>query len=261
MVDIGFERSRLDAGIFIRGAGSEQVVAVIHVDDAIIVGSRKNRAEVMTKLRAKFALKHEHTLEETGDRVKLLGRSLLKTGRGYAMVNEETCVKDLAGIFGLTPGTSKEVTTPTSPTDRAEGDTTPVDDEKKQELRTAIGKLLWLANDRPDIKYAVGRLAGQVANMTANTWAETKQVLAFGPVRGHSPGAEGYRHRALHPQGRRELRQEPGSLGPTTRTSRRRQAGKEEQENGPAEGQGERRDRRAGHRLRGRLLRRQRLGR
>jgi hypothetical protein len=54
-------------------------------------------------------------------------------------------------------------------------------------LRTAVGKLLWLSHDRPDIKFAVGRLAADAANPTEETWSRAKRVARY--LRGAPLGA------------------------------------------------------------------------
>ena len=54
-------------------------------------------------------------------------------------------------------------------------------------MRTAVGRLLWLSHDRPDIKFAVGRLAADAANPTEETWSRAKRVARY--LRGAPLGA------------------------------------------------------------------------
>ena len=115
----------------------------------VVVGTEQAREELMEHLHGDFDLEHEHMVEKEGDQAKLLGRTLLKIGRGFAIINDGAYAKDLEKIFDL-GSNSKAVTTPAAmeggATD-APGDGL-LDEGRQSKLRTAIGKLLWLAQDR-----------------------------------------------------------------------------------------------------------------
>ena len=114
-----------------------------------------------------------------------MGRTLVKTAKGSAFINDPSYADDLANIFGFNDG-SKGVATPAvndsigetgaaGALDGATG-TSALDPGRARMLRAAVGKLLWLAHDRPDIKFAVGRLAADAANPTEETWNRAKRV-------------------------------------------------------------------------------------
>mmetsp|Transcript_32821 Transcript_32821/g.75074 ORF Transcript_32821/g.75074 Transcript_32821/m.75074 type:complete len:120 (+) Transcript_32821:357-716(+) len=84
---------------------------VVHVDDMVIVGSDVARAETIKELRAEYDMKHEHGVSEPGHQARLLGRTLIKTQRGYTLVNDGAHVQKLQEIFDL-KSSSKGALTP-----------------------------------------------------------------------------------------------------------------------------------------------------
>ena len=173
----GLKQSVLDPGLFYDGVGHDLLLVVVHVDDLVIIGAHSRRATLMKKVRNQFELKDEKELESPGSSAGLLGRTLFKTAKGFSLTNDVSYAEDLARIFGLDDG-SKESPTPAATT-RPTGQPQQLDDGMARQLRTAIGKILWLSGDRPDLRYVAGRLATQVGYMTDHTWQEAKRVARY----------------------------------------------------------------------------------
>ena len=98
------------------------MTVVVRVDDLVIFGSKEARERILQDLSADLSLKFVHHIERPGAKGTLLGRTLMKTEKGFAILNDTHYSQELAGVFGLCrPGkTSKEVTTRIAQNDREE---------------------------------------------------------------------------------------------------------------------------------------------
>eukprot|EP00971_Amphidinium_carterae_P339031 6476627-Amphidinium_carterae.2 len=173
---LGFERSQIEAAAYMKKMGDHKIYCVVHVDDMVIIGSRTERDIVVNQLQEEYEMKHVHHLDAPGEQARLLGRTLIKTERGFALVNDASHVAELQKMFGLS-SESKAVTTPAEVEREGQGE--PLSTEKVAEVRRAIGKIMWISHDRPDLKFAVGRLAAQVGGPTTATWAEAKRATRY----------------------------------------------------------------------------------
>ena len=151
---MGVLRSKLGSSVFYMGSGKSQLLAVVHVDDLLVIGPKKSRDWLIAELNQRFDLKHVKYLERSGDQAKLLGRTLSKTEKGFVLINSPEYAEELAKHFDLDMNKSK----PIAPSQEKEKDPK-LDDYKKSQLRAVVGKLLWLAQDRPDLKHSVARLS------------------------------------------------------------------------------------------------------
>eukprot|EP00971_Amphidinium_carterae_P058416 1155627-Amphidinium_carterae.1 len=131
---------------------------VVHVDDIIVLGAHQERDRVMSTLRSEYKLKHEFPCSKTGDRVKLLGRWLLKTQRGFALCNDAKYAAQLQTLVGLS-SESKGCLVPLTANDRDQPKGEELSLKEHEDFRRAVGQLLWLAADRPDLRFAVTLLA------------------------------------------------------------------------------------------------------
>eukprot|EP00971_Amphidinium_carterae_P334205 6469352-Amphidinium_carterae.1 len=167
---LGFVRSKLDAGLYIDY--DRQMFIVVHVDDIIILGSAVHRDEVVSALRVQFDMKHEQKLDEPKDCCKLLGRALLKTEKGFQLLNDPKHVWALMEELGLTESTKGAV----SPYEKdPEGEiVSELDVSEASRMRRCIGQLMWVAQDRADIKFAVSMVAADAAKPTSRTVRRVK---------------------------------------------------------------------------------------
>ena len=115
---------------------------------------------------------------KSGDQAKLLGRTLSKTEKGFVLINSPEYAEELARHFDLDMNKSKPIVAPMSPSEVKENDQK-LDDYKKSQLRAVVGKLLWLAQDRPDLKYSVARLSTEVSDPKESTWDMAKKVVRY----------------------------------------------------------------------------------
>eukprot|EP00971_Amphidinium_carterae_P136194 2698746-Amphidinium_carterae.2 len=150
-----------DPGVFHRGTGSSMSYCVVHFDDVIVLGTHQERDRVMSTWRSDCKLKHEFSFGKIGDRVKLLGRWLLKTQRGLALCNDAKYAAQLQTLVGLR-GDSKGCLVPLTATDRNQ----------------PSGKELSLSTDRPGLT-----LCGDFASKRSTEAGDSRLVQTEKVVR------------------------------------------------------------------------------
>eukprot|EP00971_Amphidinium_carterae_P330119 6462980-Amphidinium_carterae.1 len=106
-----------------------------------------------------YKLKHAHHLEKSEDT------------KGYLICNDPGHVDELQGIFGLEAGRDSER----------------LSESQTSEYGRAIGKLMWLSHERPDIKFMVSVLAGNLAQPKCRSWRMGKRLVRY--LQDHPQGA------------------------------------------------------------------------
>eukprot|EP00971_Amphidinium_carterae_P352089 6492420-Amphidinium_carterae.1 len=172
---LGYQQSRLDPSLYFKGKN----MIVVHVDDLVIVGSEKARTEAIKELRAEYAMKHEEEVSEPGQQVRLLGRTLIKTKRGFTLVNDATHVQKLAELFELKAGSKGALTPGDKEVEATSEDMALLSPERASLLRSAIGKLMWISADRPDVKFMVSKVACDMAMPTERSWKLAKRLTRY----------------------------------------------------------------------------------
>ena len=179
---VRFYQSKLDPGVYVRHYKNTEdfVMGVVHVDDTIFTGKHELIVGVLQELTAKYELQHENWLLHPGGMVNLVGKNVLKTAGGYAIIKSPTYAQDIAQLVGLDLKNSKTVNTPDVPPAEA-GDTasSALEPERAAKVRAAVGKLMWISADRPNLRYTTGRLSTQCAAPTEATWNELKRVARY----------------------------------------------------------------------------------
>eukprot|EP00971_Amphidinium_carterae_P057789 1142855-Amphidinium_carterae.1 len=160
MKRLGFYQSKLDASFFIRN----NCFAVVHVDDLVFLGISETRSEIVNSLTEEYRLKHAEIVEKPGDRVKLLGRMLVKTSMSYQLLNDPHHVVELQYLFELSKNTDEQDDLDELPQDEC------------HLMLKAIGKLMWLAHDRADIKHRVSKIAQDLSKPLVITRKMTKRL-------------------------------------------------------------------------------------
>ncbi|XP_019167153.1 PREDICTED: uncharacterized protein LOC109162902 [Ipomoea nil] len=119
-------------------------------------------------------LAHRFSLKELGPFHHFLGVEVVPTGDGL-FLSQSQYVVDTLDQFGMTG--AKEVTTPMNTSVDLYVVTSPVFDVIV--YRQAIGRLQYLAITRPEISFAVNRLAQFMAAPTELQWQPVKRVLRY----------------------------------------------------------------------------------
>ena len=117
-------------------------------------------------------------LRHEGDTVNSLGLEITKTRKGFEVKNSTDLVESLLNLYGLQnlkptviPGRRSTVMELAS--------ATPLDGHDYSNLRTAVGKLIFMAPWRPDMQFAIQQLSTQVLNPTTESKRALKQLIRY----------------------------------------------------------------------------------
>ena len=131
-----------------------------------------------TALREVVAIEVNDKLEVGASQV-LLGRNLTRTTMGFEIRVGEALLDSIFEKMGLNDK-SKIQQLPGNPGDRCR----PCEDsllsaEQHKQYRTVVGKLLFLANERPDMQYIVKELSRSVKGPTVHDEARLKRACRY----------------------------------------------------------------------------------
>jgi hypothetical protein len=158
----GFKRIVSDAGIFVYREGKHRVIAVVYVDDILLLGS--SRDLVLAKKRefmAKWECRDLPVAEFLSMRIQID-----KVNRTVTIDQTSYCKKVLSKLFDKVADKDKRpARTPLPANYRPEPNSGEATPQLRRQYQSVIGSLLYLMiGTRPDIAYAVSKMAQYSAN-------------------------------------------------------------------------------------------------
>ena len=133
-------------------------VLACHVDDFIWGGSHMFSQSVIPQLRSKF-----NVGREAHNSFSYVGVDFVSLGK-KVQIHQESYIQHLQPIH-LTPS-------------RAVESTSPLTEEEREQLRSKIGQLLWVARQsRPDVMFDASNLASSLKQATVQTINEANRVV------------------------------------------------------------------------------------
>ncbi|GMF47685.1 unnamed protein product [Phytophthora fragariaefolia] len=173
----GFNRTKMDAGVYVRTAGANKVFITVYVDDLLIVGADPNIEEVVAELKKEFKIK------DLGNVKNLLGMEITYVrGRMLTISQKGYCEKVLKR-FKMdkckpvpTPQVKGNLPRPGVP----EVEPVCVNADPDLDYRQIVGSLQYLAQcSRPDIANAVRTLGKFMNCYTQEHHVLAKRVLRY----------------------------------------------------------------------------------
>ena len=147
-----------------------------HMDDGVVVGESNTLDRTLTAMRKHLLMKINNT--QVGSETKFLGRLLIKTERGFQVKPLAKLFDSLLSSVGMgnfapvqTPGVRSESRVP-----EEEPKLSPA--EHKQ-YRTIVGKMMFLANERPDIQFCVKECARGVQSPSVRDMQRAKRICRY----------------------------------------------------------------------------------
>ena len=141
--------------------GHVQLVVMAYVDDLVISGSAQMVKDFIVSIQEEFTLKHVNFLTSENP-VEFLGRSIKRLKNGnITMEFSQKFIDDLLKIFEVTGNVT---TTGLKLQALPEDQKVQCDRVIHQKYRSAVGKLLWMAQLRGDLKYPVKELSRSLVN-------------------------------------------------------------------------------------------------
>ncbi|XP_039009023.1 uncharacterized mitochondrial protein AtMg00810-like [Hibiscus syriacus] len=164
-----FRLSRADNSLFIRGTKHDITYVAVYVDDILVTGSSEKYVnEVKKQLHDRFSLKDLGLLHY------FLGFEAVYTSTGM-FLSQKKYVQELLTKFNVH---AKPVDTllPITPKLSSENAGAPVN---AQQYRSAIGALLYVCHTRPDIAFAVHKVAQFMQSPCEAHWTGVKCILRY----------------------------------------------------------------------------------
>ena len=163
MVKKGMTQMKSDSCAFLKKDqdGHVQLVVMAYVDDLVISGSAQMVKDFIVSIQEEFTLKHVNFLTPENP-IEFLGRSIKRLKNGnITMEFSQKFIDDLLRIFEVT---GKVTTTGLKLQAIPEDQKVQCDRVIHQKFRSAVGKLLWMAQLRDDLKYPVKELSRSLIN-------------------------------------------------------------------------------------------------
>ncbi len=168
---LGYKQSKIDHCLFFRTRQGYKELLTIYVDDILVTSSGGTKCSEMQL----------DELARTYD-IKKLGSATFMLGMGVHQGPTEIGIEQQSYVADILKETSHESAKPRStPWDQhypEHGE--PLDEASAGIYRRVIGQLMYLSTmTRPDLAFAVGRLASGIQKPTRGQWERTKRVLRY----------------------------------------------------------------------------------
>jgi hypothetical protein len=174
LAKLGYTRSGADPQLYVHKVTN--VMISIHADDLLVAAPEKDLDAIFTGIEKSLVLKRGEIISSTGW-VRYLGREYQATPRGFRVRIQAKYYEKLLQEMGMTA--SRPVSTPfPGPTEHS-ASAKPMNAEQLRQYRRAVGEMLWMLGERPDLAFQVKELARAVSGPTRVHWATLKRVLRY----------------------------------------------------------------------------------
>jgi hypothetical protein len=173
LLALGYHRGTADPCFFWRKEGSEYLFAVVHVDDFAVTATRRSLFQAFVA-----DMKRAYVVTITDSVNHFLGRHITNLSNGDRLLSQPGLLDKLVTKY---PQAVLVATLPTVPMSAAfsdeEQDASPrCDTTKFMEL---LGSLLYLTKTRPDVSYAVHRMAMRAKRATEKDFNSLLRILSY----------------------------------------------------------------------------------
>lgn len=172
--ELGLKPSVIDSSIYM----SDNFFQYVHVDDETLSGDDATVRKIVEFIKSRFLVKKVNYLCKERDKVDMLGRTIERTRKGYRLITNgryvEQCLSDMDMV------NCNSITTPSLNVTEKEW-------ENAEELppglaslyRRVVGRLLYVAGQRPDVQQSVKELARGMSMPNNMHWARLKRTLRY----------------------------------------------------------------------------------
>jgi hypothetical protein len=170
--DKGFTNLKSDPCVYIRRNGEEFDLLTVWVDDLIVITVTD---QAMASLKSELNSSFETT--DLGSPRKIVGIEITQTPNTISIAQKQYILSILQseGMQDVNP-----VSTPLDPGVKLEPNPEGTNGDRSNSFAILIGKLQYLATaTRPDIAFAVNRLAAYTANPSLTHYTAAKRILRY----------------------------------------------------------------------------------
>jgi hypothetical protein len=167
-----FNRTRSDPCVYIKWDGNDVVILTIWVDDILLFGTSE---KLLEQTISDISQIWEVTV--LGKPAKIVGIEITQT-EDSIKISQKVYIKSILEREGLSGINS--VATPLDPNIKLEPNPDENEGNRSNSFAQLLGELQYLANcTRPDIAFAVNRLASYTANPGLQHFAAVKRILRY----------------------------------------------------------------------------------
>ena len=176
LTKLNFQKSSSDPCIYTsrNNQTDSPIIIAVYVDDLILAGKDERRiAETKKNLSGRFRMK------DLGELNHFLGLEVRQSvEKDRLWVGQTTYTLRILEDFGMLE--SKPVNTPADSNTNLTKRTDEEDEMDKSLYQAAVGSLLYLSTrTRPDIAFAVGKVAQFSSNPTQRHWTAVKRIMRY----------------------------------------------------------------------------------
>ena len=176
LLDLGFERTYSDAGVYVyrRQGGDFTTIVVLYVDDLLLFGDRPSHIK-----HVKDALKKQYKMTDLGPVQRFLGLRITRDRSTRTIdIDQTEYIQSVLERFGMAD--CKPARTPLPAGAVLEASDQPATDSFRQRYQSLIGSLLYATlGTRPDIDFAVTRLSKYNAQPSSAHWNYATYILRY----------------------------------------------------------------------------------
>ena len=176
---LGFAQGRASPCCFTHM--SRDLKVVVHGDDFTVLGRDEDLDYFQNGIQGEFEVKVRGRLGsgKNDDKcMRILNRIVRWTDAGLRVEADPRHVEILIKEMGL--GEANAVKTPgVKDRDKGEHGEQPLDKAEASMYRSCVARANYLAQDRPDIAYAVKEACRDMANPTTSSWEKVKRVVRY----------------------------------------------------------------------------------
>ena len=129
----------------------------IHVDDGLLFGPNIELQRLIKHMSRQVMMRIVGKLVQQNDQAFFLGRVIRRAVRGYSVEANPKYIRDVIAVLGLEE--AKPVATPSVKRTPTTESLSELENERRAVYRTAVGKLLYMGQERADIMYSVKEAA------------------------------------------------------------------------------------------------------
>ena len=171
----GFKCTISDPCVFIkRESQTRYVIAVIYVDDFIVAGTHMDLIEEL-----KSDLRKKYTITEAPELESFIGIHLTHNKNGSVTISQPGFIKGLLEEQGMLEAATALTPMSAGFTDEYQDDSEKLGEEDKLKFMSILGSLIFLLRTRPDIAYAVNRMATRTCRATIKDMYAIGRILKY----------------------------------------------------------------------------------
>ena len=171
------ENMKAQPAIFRHKDPNVRLLVIVHVDDMVFTGDRSSIDHVLKALSQRVEITVEGPFGEPGDEFTFL-KKVYRVGHEGVLAGPNP--KHLTQLAQITGTEKKKPRRGTGETSLLNLDVSPaLTPEETSRYRSAVGILMYISNERPDVQHVIHVLCSRMSNPTLKMWYALEHVVRY----------------------------------------------------------------------------------